>query len=159
MSYFVYVSLIACHNKPGVCVLFCEGCSITVTMSDKSASNWLVIAAIDFGTTYSGYAFSFRDTPREFHTPQKWYAGTSNLLSQKTPTCILLNPDETFNSFGYEAEDIFTTLASEEKHHEYFYFYHFKMELYFEKVSKSACLSYELMIMKLNNENGNLYLK
>ncbi|XP_062601647.1 heat shock 70 kDa protein 12B-like [Saccostrea cucullata] len=95
--------------------------------------DWLVGAALDFGTMYSGYAFSFRDSPNDIHTPQTWYAGSTTLASSKTPTCLLLNPDKTFNSFGYEAQDKYADLASEERHREYLYFEHFKMTLHYEK--------------------------
>ncbi|CAG2247160.1 unnamed protein product [Mytilus edulis] len=77
-------------------------------MAEKE-SDYLLVAAIDFGTTYSGYAFSMRDTyktdPLKIHANQAWNAGGRQLLSLKTPTCLLLNSNKDLDSFGYEAEN------------------------------------------------------
>lgn len=99
----------------------------------------LFVAAIDFGTTYSGYAFSSKDDwERE---PLKiisnsWNAGSKKLMSTKAPTTLLLNPDKSFRSFGYEAETIYTDLAEEEgevDYEKYYYFHCFKMLLHRNK--------------------------
>ncbi|XP_061169337.1 heat shock 70 kDa protein 12B-like [Saccostrea echinata] len=104
-------------------------------------NNWLLVAALDFGTTYSGYAFSFRNSPNDIQTPQTWYSGSGSTASLKTSTCVLLNPDKTLNSFGYEAEDIYADLASENIHRNYFYFEHFKMKLHHdEQLSRETIL-------------------
>lgn len=91
-----------------------------------------IVAAIDFGTTYSGYVFSLGVNQTEFYLPQTWAAGHGELVSFKTPTSILLNPDETFNSFGYAAEDNFAELAFEGKQTKFFHFRKFKMDLHFK---------------------------
>jgi len=94
----------------------------------------ILVAAIDFGTTYSGYAFSFRHDyeadPTKIQTNSTWIAGHKNLFSLKTPTCVLLDPNQKFHSFGYEAEDKYTELALEEEHEDWYYFKRFKMTLY-----------------------------
>ncbi|XP_053400020.1 heat shock 70 kDa protein 12A-like [Mercenaria mercenaria] len=99
-----------------------------------SKSNKLVVAAIDFGTTYSGYAFSFanefKDDPTKVYAQTKWVAGSGALMSLKTPTILLLNKDKTFNAFGYEAENAYTELAEDGEHEDYYYFRRFKMMLY-----------------------------
>ena len=71
--------------------------------------NHVVVVAIDFGTTYSGYAFSFRKDFAENvagHltevSTKNWFSG--DLQSDKTPTTLLLDKDKNFVSFGYEAE-------------------------------------------------------
>ncbi|CAG2188783.1 unnamed protein product [Mytilus edulis] len=65
----------------------------------ETESDYLLVAAIDFGTTYSGYAFSMKDTyktdPLKIHANQAWNAGGRQLLSLKTPTCLLLNSKKT----------------------------------------------------------------
>ncbi|XP_076084466.1 heat shock 70 kDa protein 12A-like [Mytilus galloprovincialis] len=97
----------------------------------------LLVAAIDFGTTYSGYAFSTKDAfktdPLKIYANQAWNAGGRQLLSLKTPTCILLNPDKQFDSFGYEAENKYADLVMEEEHEDYYYFHRFKMSLHNNK--------------------------
>ena len=57
-------------------------------------------------------------------------------MSLKTSTCVLFKPDKTFHSFGYEAEDHYGELASEEtgEHKKWYYFRRFKMQLFDKKV-------------------------
>lgn len=97
-------------------------------------SDKVLVAAIDFGTTYSGYAFSFRHDyekdPSKISTNTTWIAGHKNLFSLKTPTCVLLQPDQSFHSFGYEAEEKYSDLAVDEEHEDWYFFRRFKMQLY-----------------------------
>ncbi|OPL33181.1 hypothetical protein AM593_07742, partial [Mytilus galloprovincialis] len=70
-----------------------------------------------------------------------WHAGSRQLLSLKTPTCLLLDSDKNFVAFGYEAENEYAELVMEEEHHEYYYFHRFKMRLYNAKnVSKELII-------------------
>lgn len=98
--------------------------------SDIQRGGFLVVAAIDFGSTYSGYAYSFVHNPMDIQSSHTWYAGTSGLASMKTPTCLLLKSDESFDSFGYEAEDKFADIVANNLQGDYFYFTRFKMDLY-----------------------------
>ncbi|XP_060582170.1 heat shock 70 kDa protein 12B-like isoform X2 [Ruditapes philippinarum] len=90
-----------------------------------------IVAAIDFGTTYSGCAYSLRanfdaDPAKAF--TKKWNSGTG--ITVKTPTSILIEPDgKTVKAFGYEAEDEYENLAANDEHKDYFYFERFKMSL------------------------------
>lgn len=96
----------------------------------------LIVAAIDFGTTYSGYAFSFKHDfqkePTKIAANAAWVGGTAGLMSMKTPTVLLLKPDQTFEAFGYEAENKYCALVDEGNciHKTYYYFRRFKMQLY-----------------------------
>ena len=100
-------------------------------------SDYLMVAAIDFGTAYSGYAFStianFKLDPLKIHANQAWNAGGKQLLSLKTPTCLLLNGRKQLVSFGYEAENAYAELVLDDKHHDHYYFSRFKMKLYNDK--------------------------
>ncbi|KAK3602785.1 hypothetical protein CHS0354_026334 [Potamilus streckersoni] len=102
----------------------------------SSKKQYMLVAAIDFGTTYSGYAFSFHD---EFlNDPLKisanvWNAGSRSLVSMKTPSCVLFEPSKKFHSFGYQAEDKYAELALDNKHQDWFFFWRFKMSLYKHK--------------------------
>lgn len=100
----------------------------------SESSNYLLVAAIDFGTTYSGYAFStkaeFMRDPLSINSNQTWNAGTRRLCSLKTPTCLLLDQEKKFLAFGYEAEDKYTELVMDDKHADFYYFEHFKMNLH-----------------------------
>jgi uncharacterized protein YqjF (DUF2071 family) len=99
-------------------------------------SDYLMVAAIDFGTTYSGYAFStisnFKLDPLKIHANQAWNAGGRQLLSLKTPTS--LDGRKQIVYFGYEAENAYAELVLDEKHHDNYYFSRFKMRLYNDKV-------------------------
>ena len=100
---------------------------------------YLFVAAIDFGTTYSGYAFSlrndFKKDPLDIVANQAWNAGSQRHLSLKTPTCLLLDDNEELVSFGYEAENKYSDIVIDRKQNEYFFFQRFKMQLYKNKVN------------------------
>lgn len=93
----------------------------------------LIVAAIDFGTTFSGFAFSFlheyKKDPLKIST-KSWNTGSGGLVSLKTSTCVLFDPTEKFNSFGYDAEEKYSNLALDDNHHDWYYFRRFKMMLY-----------------------------
>lgn len=99
----------------------------------SSGTNF-VVAAIDFGTTYSGYAFSFRDDPLRVQTNRAWHVEIGAHTSMKTPTSLLLDAEGRFDSFGYEAENRYSSRANVGQHHDWRLFRHFKMMLYDNKV-------------------------
>lgn len=96
-----------------------------------------VVAAIDFGTTMSGYAFSFVRDPSSIHMMRKWEGGDPGIVNQKTPTTLLLNPEGDFHSFGFTARDYYHDLDSKEAKR-WFYFEKFKMSLHYNAVSNSS---------------------
>ncbi|XP_053385546.1 heat shock 70 kDa protein 12B-like [Mercenaria mercenaria] len=107
----------------------------------------LLVAAIDFGTTYSGWAFSFAHdykTDRRKADISYWYSGTGSLATQKTPTCILIRPDgKTVEAFGYEAEDMYEDKHGRGEGQDYYFFKHFKMKLH-QKLTKKIDLQMTL---------------
>ncbi|KAL3878196.1 hypothetical protein ACJMK2_030564 [Sinanodonta woodiana] len=117
----------------------------------SSEKQYMLVAAIDFGTTYSGYAFSFRDEflkdPLKI-SANNWNAGSRGLVSLKTPSCVLFEPSKKFHSFGYEAEDKYAELALDNQHQDWFFFWRFKMSLY-----KHKHLSRDLMISDATGKN------
>uniref|UniRef100_A0A8C2RKR4 Heat shock protein family A (Hsp70) member 12A n=1 Tax=Capra hircus TaxID=9925 RepID=A0A8C2RKR4_CAPHI len=76
---------------------------------------FLVVVAIDFGTTSSGYAYSFTKEPECIHVMRRWEGGDPGVSNQKTPTTILLTPERKFHSFGYAARDFYHDLDPNEK--------------------------------------------
>lgn len=96
-------------------------------------TNDLFVAAIDFGNTFSGYAFASRNDvendPSKIHTPL-WIASSGSLISSKTSTTILLNINAQVVAFGFDAESKYTELLKNGEDENYFYFCHFKMMLY-----------------------------
>ncbi|XP_064465912.1 heat shock 70 kDa protein 12A-like isoform X2 [Ornithodoros turicata] len=88
-----------------------------------------IVVAIDFGTTYSGYAFSFTRDPDNIHMMRKWEGGDPGIINQKTPTTLLLNPDGEFHSFGFTARDVYHDLDAQEAKR-WMFFEKFKMTLH-----------------------------
>ena len=93
-----------------------------------------VTAAIDFGTTSSGFAFKFDDSTADVEV-NKWVEGLSD--KEKTPTTVLLREDKSFHSFGFEAEDEYADLCQNQQQKGWRYFHHFKMALYRNEVTFS----------------------
>ena len=99
----------------------------------ETISESIIVGAIDFGTTFSGYAFAIRNDYKV--DPMRvsgnhWQTGSQPGLSLKTPSCILFDPTQKFHSFGGDAEDKYAELAQEDEHIDWFYFKRFKMQLY-----------------------------
>ncbi|XP_062609413.1 heat shock 70 kDa protein 12B-like, partial [Saccostrea cucullata] len=96
--------------------------------------NYLFVVALDFGTTYSGYAFSSRDqfrrNPLDIHSNQDWVAGGTSLISLKTPTSLLIDKDGNFVAFGYKAEDRFYSEIAKDQRGNFMMFRRFKMKLH-----------------------------
>lgn len=108
------------------------------------SSSTLLVVAIDFGTTFSGYAFSFKSKPTEVRTNQSW---SKSLVSMKTPTVILVDKDRKFNAFGYEAEEKYTQLLEDGEAEGWALFRRFKMTLY-----KNPDLSKGLEVIDLSGK-------
>ena len=91
-----------------------------------------VTVAIDFGTTYSGYAYAFSHNPDDIHLMRN---GQFGVPTHKVPTILLLNERAGFHSFGYEAREAYHDLDEMESQ-KWLYFEKFKMELHSRKVRK-----------------------
>jgi molecular chaperone DnaK (HSP70) len=112
--------------------------TILVSMGKKK-QDALVVVGIDFGTTYSGYGYSFRDEYNKDHSKiysnSDWKSG-DGLVTTKTPTVILFDENGKFQSFGYEAEEAYTRLLEDGGADGYSYFSRFKMKLFQDEDSK-----------------------
>ena len=102
-------------------------------------SDYLLVAAVDLGTTFSGYSFGMvaelEKDPTKIFANQAWVSGQKSLLSLKTPTCLLLDKHQQFKSFGYEAENKYIDIMMDEATEDYYYFYRFKMNLHENEVT------------------------
>ena len=99
-------------------------------------SSYVAVVAIDFGTTYSGFAFSFiKDHGKDSIFMNRDWLNEQGGRTSKTPTCLLLNSDLSFHSFGYEAVEKYAGLQVEGHEGEYLFFQHFKMDLHNDKVT------------------------
>lgn len=106
----------------------------TTSGSSSPADKHFVVAAIDFGTTYSGYAFSFTRDPDSIHMMRKWEGGDPGVSNQKTPTTLLLKSNGDFHSFGFGARDFYHDLEEAEAK-KWYYFEKFKMSLHSNQAS------------------------
>ncbi|XP_077870436.1 heat shock 70 kDa protein 12A-like [Saccoglossus kowalevskii] len=89
--------------------------------------------AIDFGTTFSGFAYSNnshqnRGATEHIYMSKKW-GHNRGISTLRTPTCMLLKPDKGFDAFGYDAQEKFASLEGGTDK-EYYYLERFKMELH-----------------------------
>ncbi|KAL4235380.1 Heat shock 70 kDa protein 12A [Mactra antiquata] len=108
----------------------------------------LLMVAIDFGTTFSGFAFQFRhdytkEDPTHVSSPQVWNDGHVDVSSLKTPTCLLLKKDGSIDSFGFEAERKFAELCIDGDQGDYLFFRRFKMKLNNKALSSSTTITDE----------------
>jgi len=98
---------------------------------DESPGSGPVTVAIDFGTTFFGWAYRFRDEEKI-------------ICSNREPTCLLLNPDKTFSALGKKAMDDFYSLDPPAEQKNYFFYSQFKMQLYdTKKLSRTTKLKDE----------------
>ena len=116
--------------------MYDDGSPVTYTcifqkMSSAKKKQFSGVIAIDFGTSYSGYACWSGGS--DIYLNEQWYSGEHRLTSLKTPTCILLNGKKKFQAFGYEAENVYSKLKKKEQQSSY-YFHSFKMKLYDSEV-------------------------
>lgn len=102
-------------------------------MASSKQDSYLLVAAIDFGTTYSGYAFStrcdFKRDPTNTFLKQ-WVDPTSSMMYNKTSTCILFTKEKNFSKFGFDAEAKYLDLIFDKEQKDWYFFRRFKMSLY-----------------------------
>ncbi|XP_072253690.1 heat shock 70 kDa protein 12A-like [Leuresthes tenuis] len=95
------------------------------------------IIAIDFGTAFSGYAYSIASKEKEIDPIMKKWGKELGLDTPKAPTCILFNEHEEAIKFGYEAKTQYINVRGEEAKKLYF-FENFKMALYGTKLNRNV---------------------
>ncbi|XP_035689275.1 heat shock 70 kDa protein 12A-like [Branchiostoma floridae] len=99
----------------------------------RSTSQYMAVVAIDFGTTFSGFAFSFnhREGERGILVNKAW-GNDQGYQALKTPTCLLLDTEQQFHSFGFDAKEKYAQLEGADHNRQFYFFDLFKMELYKE---------------------------
>ena len=117
--------------------------SVDVSVSNDdhvTVDKKVLVAAIDIGTSYSGYAYSFAHEQKEGkEDPDRIYVNNwendgGSRTYFKTPSCLLLHPNGNLNCFGYEALDRYKTLLEDGKDKDVYFFMDFKMILHQEEV-------------------------
>lgn len=100
-------------------------------MASKNFDNVQIVVGIDFGTSYSAYAYSYHYEKEKIFMNSDWPSGSKTC---KEMTAILFNGDKEFVAFGEEAVEKFNFL-NEDDIKCWFLFKNFKMVLYSEQVS------------------------
>jgi hypothetical protein len=95
-----------------------------------------MVAALEFGTTTSGYFLSSRDEFERDSLNISCYCWNNGPipLSIKTLTCLLLNKKKQFEAFGYDAENRYDELVMDEEQDDYYFFDRFTMSLHNNEV-------------------------
>ncbi|XP_052235934.1 heat shock 70 kDa protein 12A-like isoform X4 [Dreissena polymorpha] len=137
---------IVAPEHPGIAVLtgavILGHCPVDIAVIKRG---FLLTAAIDFGTTYSGWAYSFVHEFETDPTHAKCPVRTgNNLVSQKAPTSVLIKPDGQYiDTFGFEAETRYSELSETGNHKNWYFFQRFKMILYNKPIHKDTMLEDE----------------
>lgn len=101
-----------------------------------------LVAAIDIGTSYFGYAFSTVDAYRADHLNitcnQSFKSGRNHKLSSKFPSCILMNKNNELVFTGYEAENEYEVIIEDGKEDDFLFFEQFTSTLHTTKVLELA---------------------
>ncbi|WAQ98470.1 HS12A-like protein [Mya arenaria] len=118
-----------------------------------------IVAAIDFGTTYSGYAFqtraNFEENPTKIEAANWARTGSNIGISLKTTSSILFDKHQQFHSFGQEADQEYNKLAAEGQHWDWFFFKRFKMALY----KSQAEIDTDKLLLSLEPEAASLFCR
>ncbi|XP_052818152.1 heat shock 70 kDa protein 12A-like [Mya arenaria] len=95
-----------------------------------------VIAAIDFGTTFTGYLFCFRDEPDRTYGPEEH-------KRKREPTCVLLDENKAFVHFGKQATEFYFNNLDDDERSNYYFFRKFKISAFEEGEDKLPVLKDE----------------
>ncbi|XP_060068866.1 heat shock 70 kDa protein 12B-like [Ylistrum balloti] len=101
-----------------------------------------LVVAIDFGTTYTGYAFSFRHEYLRDRLKISTNMWTNTVgLSEKAPTAVLLDKYHRVVSFGYDALRDYAEITEAGNQSKCFLFHRFKMNLYTDELRHNTMLA------------------
>uniref|UniRef100_A0AAU0MWD5 Heat shock protein family A member 12 variant X5 n=1 Tax=Urechis unicinctus TaxID=6432 RepID=A0AAU0MWD5_UREUN len=101
--------------------------------SDRALdSAYSVVVAIDFGTTYSGYAVSFKKNPDDIFVQNTWGDVMGIPGASKTPSCVLTDKKINCIAVGHKAIKKYINMDSDEAKQHRFYSL-FKMTLHTKK--------------------------
>lgn len=98
------------------------------TVIEHQKSNAIIVAAIDFGTTYSGFAYSFISDPLKVFANN--LRGPGDKILKQMPTVVLMDPRKHFHSFGEDARKKYVELMKSNNHKRWYLFERFKMKLF-----------------------------
>ena len=74
----------------------------------SNTDKYEIVAAIDFGTSYTGYAYSYQHEKETIYINSNWSRASS---IKKVPTAILFNDKKEFMAFGDDAVEMYIVQA------------------------------------------------
>jgi hypothetical protein len=95
--------------------------------------DFVVCVAMDIGTTYSSYAYSFKGNEDQVNWCDKW-GNNLGVVNSKAPTVVLVDKLGQFVAFGYDALEKYNNMSEGEAKNHHLY-QRFKMKLMRQKVS------------------------
>ena len=132
----IYLFIARCQtNKDYQGAYLCTMATAKGTGGGKKGRKFLIVGALDFGTSYSGYAYSYSYGPTRVYTRQ-WCSSTRGITVEKTLTCILFDKNKTFKAFGFKAEEDYGMYCDEGKKSDWYFFKGSKLDLYDEMCLK-----------------------
>ena len=112
--------------------------SVSIRSVQKPSGPAQHVAAIDFGTRYSGYAFTSRSdflaNPLRIGISH-WKEESGKTVFHKAPSCILFDPHGNLYSFGANAKNKYAELSLDNFQEKWFFFERFKTVLFDNQVS------------------------
>lgn len=118
-------------------------------------TSFKIVAAIDIGTPFSTYAYSttegFKKDPLDVHQKRTWYSDSRRKGITKTATCLLLDKNQRFVSFGNDAQQQFADFKRLRKSNEYLFFRNFNLQLYESKVGSNLALFLKMLQINLKD--------
>ena len=83
----------------------------------------VISAAIHFGQERTQCGLSFKHDPTKISLwPVIRTSSPIRLASTSSPTCILINSQKQFDSFGFDAEEKYFNLTADSEHHDWMLF-------------------------------------
>lgn len=126
--------------------------------------DYFLVAALDFGTTYSTCAYQMTSeydpenpTNKIMHE-QAWFGSQPRCFNIKTPTCLLLDRNQKIESFGHLAEEKYADLCEDGDEKEFYFFRRFKMKLYETKVILLLRNLFQCINTDSNESSGIVYI-
>ncbi|ELU08606.1 hypothetical protein CAPTEDRAFT_151163 [Capitella teleta] len=78
-----------------------------------NGEDYEVAAAMDIGTTFSTYAYSYKGSEKDIRGCKDWGANLG-VVNLKAPTSVLVDKDGKFVAFGYEAQEMYKSMEPED---------------------------------------------
>ena len=107
-------------------------------MSQSQGPSYTVIAAIDLGTSTSGYAVAYTTNTEKSDeiVLNQWHVSDDERHStRKIPSHILIQEDDFFGCFGHDAKRKYKQLCLKQQHREAYYFKNILKHLFKERVN------------------------